>query len=198
VPTSLEAIAFFGICRIAEASLSEEPSAVIPHAGIRAGGGRATALPTATPEGGCGDCRPDGGPYHRRQVQRRQAQGRLGAGHGLPPVLPFGPCVRKASRSHGSFARATIALSPIPRHSPLNRQSFALRRRTHPRLTCRVELVLRAHSHQPGSYRRCATDPACPQTRRCLCWPAPPARAIRPPLNRLDTPLWSWYSPVAI
>jgi len=48
VPTSLEAIAFFGICRIAEASLSEEPSAVIPHAGIRAGGGRATALPTAT------------------------------------------------------------------------------------------------------------------------------------------------------
>jgi len=44
VPTSLEAIAEGN----AEASVSEEPGAVIPHAGIRAGGGRATALPTAT------------------------------------------------------------------------------------------------------------------------------------------------------
>jgi len=35
---------------------------------------------------GCGDCRPDGGPDHCRQGQRRQAQGRLGAGHGLTPV----------------------------------------------------------------------------------------------------------------
>jgi len=32
----------------AEASISEEPGAIIPHAGIRAGGGRVTALPTAT------------------------------------------------------------------------------------------------------------------------------------------------------
>ena len=31
-----------------EASISEEPGAKIPHAGIRAGGGRVTALPTAT------------------------------------------------------------------------------------------------------------------------------------------------------
>ena len=37
-------------------------------------------------EGGCGDSRRDSGPYHGRQGQRRQAQGRLGAGHGLPPV----------------------------------------------------------------------------------------------------------------
>jgi hypothetical protein len=37
VPTSLKAIAFFGVSRIAEASMSEEPGAVIPHAGIRAG-----------------------------------------------------------------------------------------------------------------------------------------------------------------
>jgi len=44
VPTSLEAIA---VCD-AEASVPEEPGAVIPHARIRAGGGRATALPTAT------------------------------------------------------------------------------------------------------------------------------------------------------
>ena len=52
MPTSLEAIAEGN----AEASVSEEPGAVIPHArpvlseaeGIRAGGGRATALPTAT------------------------------------------------------------------------------------------------------------------------------------------------------
>ena len=44
VPTSLEAIAEGH----AEASVSEEPGAVIPHARIRAGGGRATALPTAT------------------------------------------------------------------------------------------------------------------------------------------------------
>ena len=51
VPTSLEAIA---VCD-AEASVPEEPGAVIPHAGpvlseaegIRAEGGRATALPTA-------------------------------------------------------------------------------------------------------------------------------------------------------
>ena len=27
-----------------------------------------------------------GGPYHGQQGQRRQAPGRLGAGHGLPPV----------------------------------------------------------------------------------------------------------------
>ena len=46
VPTSLKAIA----ASDAEASLSEEPSAVIPHAGIRAGEGRVTALPTATRE----------------------------------------------------------------------------------------------------------------------------------------------------
>jgi cation transport ATPase len=32
----------------AEASISEEPGAVVPHAGIRAGGGRVTALSTAT------------------------------------------------------------------------------------------------------------------------------------------------------
>ena len=32
----------------AEARLSEEPGAVVPHAGICAGGGRVTALPTAT------------------------------------------------------------------------------------------------------------------------------------------------------
>jgi len=46
VPTSLEAIAEGN----AEASVSEEPGAVIPHARIRAGGGRAAsrALPTAT------------------------------------------------------------------------------------------------------------------------------------------------------
>ena len=31
-----------------EASISEEPGAVVPHAGICAGGGRVTALPTAT------------------------------------------------------------------------------------------------------------------------------------------------------
>jgi hypothetical protein len=42
--TSLKAIAVDD----AGASLSEEPSAVIPHAGIRAGEGRITALPTAT------------------------------------------------------------------------------------------------------------------------------------------------------
>ena len=44
MPTSLKAIAVPD----AEASLSEEPGAVISHAGIRAGEGRATALPTAT------------------------------------------------------------------------------------------------------------------------------------------------------
>ena len=46
VPTSLEAIAEGN----AEASVSEEPGAIIPHAGIRAGEGRAAsrALPTAT------------------------------------------------------------------------------------------------------------------------------------------------------
>ena len=44
VPTSLEAIAVGS----AEVSVSEEPGAIIPHAGICAGGGRATALPTAT------------------------------------------------------------------------------------------------------------------------------------------------------
>jgi len=32
----------------AEASISEEPGAAIPHAGIRAGAGRVTALSTAT------------------------------------------------------------------------------------------------------------------------------------------------------
>ena len=32
----------------AEASISEEPGAVVPHAGICAGGGRVTALSTAT------------------------------------------------------------------------------------------------------------------------------------------------------
>jgi hypothetical protein len=42
--TSLKAIAVDD----AGASLSEEPSAVIPHAGIRAGEGRITALSTAT------------------------------------------------------------------------------------------------------------------------------------------------------
>ena len=31
-----------------EASIFEEPGAIIPHAGICAGGGRVTALPTAT------------------------------------------------------------------------------------------------------------------------------------------------------
>ena len=35
-------------CSIAEARLSEEPGAKNPHAGIRAGGGWVTALPTAT------------------------------------------------------------------------------------------------------------------------------------------------------
>jgi len=44
VPTSLEAIAEGD----ASASVPEEPGAVIPHAGIRAGRGRATALSTAT------------------------------------------------------------------------------------------------------------------------------------------------------
>ena len=34
----------------AEASISEEPGAVVPHAGICAGGGRVTALSTATVE----------------------------------------------------------------------------------------------------------------------------------------------------
>src|SRR3990172_3633492 len=34
--------------RFAEARLSEEPGAIIPHAGICAGGGWVTALPTAT------------------------------------------------------------------------------------------------------------------------------------------------------
>ena len=43
--TSLKAIA----ARDAEASMPEEPGAVISRAGIRAGGGRATALSTATP-----------------------------------------------------------------------------------------------------------------------------------------------------
>ena len=37
---------------VREASMPEEPGAVILHAGIRAGGGRVTALPTAT---GCAD-----------------------------------------------------------------------------------------------------------------------------------------------
>ena len=31
-----------------DASISEKPGAVVPHAGICAGGGRVTALPTAT------------------------------------------------------------------------------------------------------------------------------------------------------
>jgi len=44
VPTSLRGIAVAD----AEARLSEEPGARKPHAGIRAGGGWATALPTAT------------------------------------------------------------------------------------------------------------------------------------------------------
>ena len=35
----------------------------------------------------------------RGSTQRRQAQGRLGARHGLPPVLPFGPRVRRNARS---------------------------------------------------------------------------------------------------
>jgi hypothetical protein len=49
--------------------------------------GESTALRRrAARRNGCGDCRRDGGPYHGRQAQRRQAQGQLGAGHGLPPV----------------------------------------------------------------------------------------------------------------
>jgi len=44
--TSLQGIA--ESCKIAEARLSEEPGAVVPHAGICAGVGRVTALPTAT------------------------------------------------------------------------------------------------------------------------------------------------------
>jgi len=62
--TSLKAIAVGD----AEASLSEEPSAVIPHAGIRAGGRRVTAFPTAT--GRSMDC-----PQHfcsERQRERKE------------------------------------------------------------------------------------------------------------------------------
>jgi hypothetical protein len=41
-----------------------------------------------------------GGPYHCRQAQRRQAQGRLGAGHGLPPV-PFDGLIGRVGRRSG-------------------------------------------------------------------------------------------------
>jgi len=44
MPTSLRAIAVSN----AEASMPEEPGAIVPHAGICAGRGRATALSTAT------------------------------------------------------------------------------------------------------------------------------------------------------
>ena len=40
-----------------------------------------------------------GGPYHGQQGQRRQAPGRLGAGHGLPPVPLDGLTGRVGQRS---------------------------------------------------------------------------------------------------
>ena len=46
MPTSLWGIA--AVLGVAEASISEEPGAEIPHAGIRAGRGRETAPSTAT------------------------------------------------------------------------------------------------------------------------------------------------------
>jgi uncharacterized protein YdhG (YjbR/CyaY superfamily) len=42
-----------------------------------------------------------GGPYHGGQGQQRQAQGRLGAGHGLPPVLLGGLIGRLRRRKWG-------------------------------------------------------------------------------------------------
>jgi len=48
---------------------------------------------------GCGDPRREGGPYHCRQVQRRPAQGRLGAEHGLTrvPLDGLSGCVGQRS-----------------------------------------------------------------------------------------------------
>jgi hypothetical protein len=60
---------------------------------------RAALRRRAAGRNGCGDSRRDGGPYHCRQGQRRQAQGRLGAGHGLPPVPLDGLTGRVGQRS---------------------------------------------------------------------------------------------------
>ena len=53
---------------------------------------------------GCGHSRREGGPYHGRQEQRRQAQGRLGAGHGLPPA-PLDGLIGEAGRGRALPAR---------------------------------------------------------------------------------------------
>jgi len=44
-----------------------------------------------------------GGPYHGQQGQRRQAPGRLGAGHGLPPVLRAKHNARVKLTPHARF-----------------------------------------------------------------------------------------------
>ena len=45
-------------------------------------------------------------PYHGRQAQRRPAQGRLGAGHGLPPV-PLGGLIGRVGQRSGVPATAS-------------------------------------------------------------------------------------------
>ena len=57
-----------------------------------------------------------GGPYHGGQGQRRQAQGRLGVGHGLPPV-PLDGLIgdagggRAASRARPTATAAVLCIS---------------------------------------------------------------------------------------
>jgi len=77
-------------------------------------------------EGGCGDSRRDSGPYHGRQGQRRQAQGRLGAGHGLPPVPLDGligrvgrpRCCKWGKRMTLGGRSLVCALNSVPKRRP--------------------------------------------------------------------------------